>query len=207
MSVPTQEISLPSPEVNAFSTQVHRLRDVWRLVRLNRKVAFGLGILGVFVLVAIFGPIFLRQDPNSFSPDILSPPSASHLLGTTQTGQDVFLQLVVGARSSLILGFVTGLVATIISVIVGLSGGYFGGWHPVRFVERDAGFTGQNLAHGGDPDLDGSGSWNCPTDYKRTNYDRLLHTLFLVWKRFYIGSPRFNLHRCHCVYISLAVGS
>ena len=118
MSIPTQEVSLPSPDINAFSTQVHHLRDVWRLVRLNRKVAFGLGILSVFVLIAILGPIFLRQDPNSFSSDILSPPSASHWLGTTQTGQDVFLQLVVGARTSLVLGFVTGLVATIISVIV-----------------------------------------------------------------------------------------
>ena len=128
MSIPTQEVSLPSPDINAFSTQVHHFRDIWRLVRLNRKVAFGLGILSVFVLIAILGPIFLRQDPNSFSSDILSPPSASHWLGTTQTGQDVFLQLVVGARTSLVLGFVTGLVATIISVIVGLSGGYFGGW-------------------------------------------------------------------------------
>ena len=128
MSIPTQEVSLPSPDVDAISTQVHRLRDLWRLVRLNRKVAFGLGVLSFFVLIAIFGPIFLSQDPNGFSSDILSPPSASHWLGTTQTGQDVFLQLVVGARASLILGFVTGLVATIISVIVGLTGGYFGGW-------------------------------------------------------------------------------
>ncbi len=128
MSIPTQEVSFPSPGVDTFSTRAHRLRDMWRLVKLNRKVAFGLGILSFFVLVAIFGPIFLRQDPNSFSSDILSPPSASHWLGTTQTGQDVFLQLVVGARASLILGFVTGLIATIISVIVGLTGGYFGGW-------------------------------------------------------------------------------
>jgi peptide/nickel transport system permease protein len=128
MSIPSHEVSLPSPKTSVFSSQEHRLRDIWRLVTLNRKVAFGLGILGFFVLVAIFGPIFLSQDPNAFSADILSPPSAAHWLGTTQTGQDVFLQVVVGTRSSLILGFVTGLVATIISVIVGLAGGYFGGW-------------------------------------------------------------------------------
>src|SRR3989454_9245908 len=128
MSIPTQEVSSPSPGVVTFSTRAHRLRDMWRLVKLNRKVAFGLGLLSFFVLVAILGPIFLRQDPNSFSSDILSAPSASHWLGTTQTGQDVLVQLVVGARASLVLGFVTGLVATIISVIVGLTGGYFGGF-------------------------------------------------------------------------------
>src|SRR5258706_4533225 len=94
---------------------------------MNRKVAFGLGIITFFVLVAIFGPIILTSDPNAFSIDILSPPSVTHWLGTTQTGQDVFLQVVVGTRVSLILGFATGVIATIISVIVGLAGGYFGG--------------------------------------------------------------------------------
>jgi peptide/nickel transport system permease protein len=128
MSIPTQEVSLPSPDVNEFSSQVHRLRDLWRLVTLNRKVALGLGIVCFFVLVAIFGPIILTKDPNAFSADILSPPSATHWLGTTQTGQDVFLQVVVGTRVSLVLGFVTGLVATFISVVVGLVSGYLGGW-------------------------------------------------------------------------------
>src|SRR5437763_12248167 len=99
MSIPTQAVSLPSPDINAFSTQGHHFRDIWRLVRLNRKVAFGLGILSFFVLIAILGPLFLRHDPNSFSSDILSPPSASHWLGATRTGQDVFLQLVFGART------------------------------------------------------------------------------------------------------------
>ncbi len=61
------------------------------------------------------------------SVQISSHPSATHWLGTTQTGQDVFLQVVVGTRVSLLLGFITGLVATIISVVVGLAGGYFGG--------------------------------------------------------------------------------
>src|SRR5947209_14808174 len=116
-----QEVSLPpSPELSAFSSQVHRLRDIWRIVTLNRKVALGLGIITFFVLVAIFGPIILTGDPNAFSIDILSPPSPAHWLGTTQTGQDVFLQAVVGARVSLILGFVTGVIATIISVVIGL---------------------------------------------------------------------------------------
>src|SRR5260370_7300311 len=125
MSIPSFEVNLPSSETSEFSSQVHRLRDMWRLVTLNRKVAFGLGILVFFVLVVIFGPIILTRDPNAFSPDILSPPSAKHWLGTTQTGQDVFLQVVVGTRVSLLLGFISGLVPNIISVVLGLSGRYF----------------------------------------------------------------------------------
>ncbi|HLJ32122.1 MAG TPA: ABC transporter permease [Ktedonobacteraceae bacterium] len=128
MSLPSHEVSIPSPELSLTTPKIHRLSDLWRMVTVNRKVSFGLGILIFFTLVAIFGPIILTKDPNAFSTDILSPPSATHWLGTTQTGQDVFTQVVVGTRVSLILGFVTGLVATLISVIVGLTGGYLGGW-------------------------------------------------------------------------------
>jgi len=105
-----------------------RWRAGWSWLAANPKVAFGLGIVAFFVLVAILGPMIIRQDPTAFSSDVLRPPSASHWLGTTQTGHDVFAQVVVGTRISLLLGFGTGLLATTISVIVGLLAGYFGGW-------------------------------------------------------------------------------
>ncbi len=104
-----------------------RVRDIWRVVTLNRKVTIGLIILAFFVLVALVGPLLVRGDPNAFSPDTLSPPSATHWLGTTQTGQDVFTQLIDGTRTSLILGFVIGVIATGIAVVIGLTAGYFGG--------------------------------------------------------------------------------
>ncbi len=109
------------------STTMLRLRDTWRLVTLNRKVTFGLAILVFFVLIAIFGPVLFPKDPNAFSTDILQAPSAAHWLGTTQTGQDVLTQVLVGTRFSLIMGFVIGTMTMIISVIIGLVSGYFGG--------------------------------------------------------------------------------
>jgi peptide/nickel transport system permease protein len=93
----------------------------------NPKVAIGLGIVGFFLLVAILGPLIIHQDPTALSSDVLQPPSSAHWLGTTQTGQDVFSQVVVGTRTSMLLGIGTGLMATIISVIVGLIAGYCGG--------------------------------------------------------------------------------
>ncbi len=104
-----------------------RLRDMWRLVTLNRKVSFGLAILFFFVLIGFIGPLFFNGDPNGFSPDILQPPSPAHWLGTTQTGQDVLTQLLVGTRFSLIMGFAIGIAIMIISVMIGLTSGYFGG--------------------------------------------------------------------------------
>jgi peptide/nickel transport system permease protein len=91
------------------------------------KMRFGLGIVGFFFLVALVGPLLVHGDPLAFSADQLQSPSLAHLLGTTQTGQDVFTQVVLGARATLLVGFATGALATMLSVIIGLTAGYFGG--------------------------------------------------------------------------------
>lgn len=104
------------------------MRQVIVWFRENPKVALGLGIITFFVLVAIFGPILNRTDPNAFDQYAqIQPPSTTHWFGTTQTGQDVFAQVVVGSRLSLLLGFGAGLLATILSITIGLIAGYFGG--------------------------------------------------------------------------------
>lgn len=94
----------------------------------NRKAAIGICLLLFFVLVALCGPLFIHTDPGALTDDILLPPSAAHWLGTTQTGQDVFSQLVVGTRVSIFWGFATGLIVTALSVFVGLTAGYLGGF-------------------------------------------------------------------------------
>src|SRR6185437_1933487 len=91
------------------------------------KIRIGLGMLGFFVLLAIFGPLLVHQDPQAFSTDVLSPPSAAHWLGTTQTGQDVFAQVIDGTRMTMLVGFAVGALATFLSVVIGLTAGYFGG--------------------------------------------------------------------------------
>lgn len=103
------------------------LRRFWGAVTLNRKVTAGFCIVAFFMLVGIFGPMFIQQDPNTFTSAVNIPPSAAHLLGTTTTGQDVFAQLVVGTRSSIFWGLATGLAVTTVSVVVGLVSGYLGG--------------------------------------------------------------------------------
>ncbi len=91
------------------------------------KMRVGLGIVGFFLLMALVGPLLVHQDPTAFSADQLQGPSAAHWLGTTQTGQDIFAQVVLGARATLLVGFATGVMATTLSVLIGLTAGYFGG--------------------------------------------------------------------------------
>jgi peptide/nickel transport system permease protein len=95
----------------------------WR--RPSFRIIVGLSLLALFAVLAIIGPLVAPYDPSAIGPDVLRPPSAAHLLGTTQTGQDVLSQLLVGARSTLIVGFVAGAIATALSILVGVSAGYF----------------------------------------------------------------------------------
>lgn len=96
-------------------------------LRRNTRLLVGLGIVVFFTLVAVVGPV-LVHDANAFSNAGYAAPSGRHWLGTTQTGQDVFAQLVVSTRSTLIIGAGAGLLATVVSVLVGITGGYAGGW-------------------------------------------------------------------------------
>jgi peptide/nickel transport system permease protein len=118
------------PGVQRLSVQARLgavLRGAWRMATINGKVAIGVTIIGFFVLVAIFGPLFLTQDPAKYTLNLVAPPSAHHLLGTNMGGQDIFSQLVVGTRNSLFWAVFTGFLVLVISVAVGLVSGYFGG--------------------------------------------------------------------------------
>ena len=91
------------------------------------KFMTGLALLAVFVLLALIGPLLVPYDPSATSQAIAQPPSGAHLLGTTQTGQDVLSQLLVGARSTLLVAFVAGALATAVAVVVGVASGYLRG--------------------------------------------------------------------------------
>ncbi len=94
----------------------------------NSKAITGIIILGFFVLMAILGPIVAPYDPSELSIDALLPPSGAHWLGTTNTGQDILSQILVGARGVMIVGFVSGAIATLLSVLVGVTAGFLSGW-------------------------------------------------------------------------------
>jgi peptide/nickel transport system permease protein len=89
---------------------------------------FGIGALGFFVFIAIFGSVLAPDDPNASSTDVFAAPSWSHPLGTTESGADVLSQLLVGARVSIVVGFAAAAIPALLGSIVGLAGGYYGGW-------------------------------------------------------------------------------
>ena len=104
-----------------------------RMLRLPRspKILAGLGLAVFFVLLAVIGPYLAPYDPGasvSTTNGVPMPPSAAHWLGTTQVQQDVFSQLLVGGRSTILVSLIAGAAATVLAVIFGVTAGYFGGW-------------------------------------------------------------------------------
>jgi peptide/nickel transport system permease protein len=87
----------------------------------------GLGIVVAIVLFGLIAPFF-TQDPLAVSNDGMQGPSAAHLLGTTQTGQDVLAQLAHATRGSLMVGVIVAVLALFLSAFFGILGGYLGGW-------------------------------------------------------------------------------
>lgn len=133
MSVSTVTASTADGEAPLAPSSGSR-RTLWggiaalgRQIASSRRMLIGVIILVIFILMAIFGPIF-EPHPNALGGPPLAGPSGSHWLGTTQSGQDVFAQLIASARGTLEVGFAVGILATLISVFVGVAGGFIGGW-------------------------------------------------------------------------------
>lgn len=102
------------------------LTQTRRMLRQNRPAAVGLVILALFVLIAIFADAITPYPPSEASTiDRLQGPSARHWFGTDQHGRDVFSRVVVGTRSSIIVGFGAAIATLLLGTTIGLLSGYF----------------------------------------------------------------------------------
>jgi len=117
-----------------------------RFVRVffGRKVVlFGLIVVALYIIIAIFAPWIAPYNYKTISADVLSQPSSEHWLGTDTVGRDVLSRLIYGIRPTLLVGSVTILIAAVAGTILGLVAGYFGGWIQtiiMRFIDALMGF-------------------------------------------------------------------
>jgi peptide/nickel transport system permease protein len=98
---------------------------VYALLR-SRKATFGVILYSLYTH-SVLAPVIARYPPSRMVGRPHDPPSAEHWFGTTRTGQDVFSQVVYGARTSIMVGVLTGTMVTIIFILVGVTAGYLGG--------------------------------------------------------------------------------
>ena len=108
------------------------MRVLRELVR-RPSALFGLIVVAIVLLAAIFAPWIVHFSPNDQLADGLSlegaplPPGNGHLFGTDTLGRDLFARVLFGARTSLIIGLVANGVAVAIGLLVGLLAGYLRG--------------------------------------------------------------------------------
>jgi len=109
----------------------------FRRVFLNRGlVVFGMVVILVFIIVALFAPLLAPYDP--YMPDLkdrLSQPSLKHLLGTDSLGRDTLSRIIHGTRTSLMIGLTVVSIAAIVGTSLGMVAGYLGGW-PYTIIMR-----------------------------------------------------------------------
>ncbi len=112
-------------------TLTARQKEVRRFVRVffSRKlVLFGVIVLVLFVLMAIFASVLSPYDPNKNDMmNILAKMSSKHWLGTDGNGRDVLSRLLYGSRVSLLVGVAAVGTATVVGMLLGLLAGYYGG--------------------------------------------------------------------------------
>ncbi len=103
-----------------------------RILREDRVGLVAAAVLLFFIFLAVAGPSIAPYPPsetiyldNGMQARLL-PPSLKHPFGTTNMGQDVLSQTIVGARIAVVIGFISALFIVLIGTNVGLIAGYFG---------------------------------------------------------------------------------
>lgn len=121
-------------------------RGLWQDARhrflRNRAAMFGLVVIVLAGLLAIFAPLIAPYDPTypftaggRQAPTLADPFWAGtqyvdtrYLLGTDQIGRDILSRLIWSARVSMVVGFVPVAIVFLIGVSVGMLAGYHGRW-------------------------------------------------------------------------------
>jgi len=126
-----RKVTENAPTLQGFTEAPPRVNEWRRFKRafFQRKlVVFGLVVLSLLIISAIFAPWLAPGDPyNGNLDDSLAQPSMKYLLGTDIQGRDTLSRLIYGARTALIVGFATTIFTAGVGILLGLFAGYFGG--------------------------------------------------------------------------------
>lgn len=115
---------------------------LWRRFRRDRFAVVGLAMLGVMVLLAVFAPVFagivghapeksyVFEMTNEFgvpTGPTLSGEAGAFIFGADATARDLFVRVLYGLRSSLIVSLSATVIEVVIGVFFGILAGYFRG--------------------------------------------------------------------------------
>lgn len=111
-----------------YGPSVTYWKDAWRRLKKNKVAVFGIIVLVLLAVMAVFGPMMVKYDHAAI--DLTNTnqwPDGVHWFGTDDVGRDIWSRVWMGARVSLFIALVAAVVQSTIGVIIGGISGYFGG--------------------------------------------------------------------------------
>ena len=105
------------------------LQETWRRFKQNKLAMFGLVVILLIALTAIFADVLVSYD-ECVTLDVLNArqgPSKEHILGTDEFGRDLLARIIHGSRVSLLVSVTAVTFSMIIGGIAGAAAGYYGG--------------------------------------------------------------------------------
>jgi peptide/nickel transport system permease protein len=131
---PAGAVQAAVPAVEPRRTSPRRLQTMLRSLRRDRAAVLGLLLVGLWLGMALAGPLVVRGDPNDqVLSDALIPPIweaegvGHHLLGTDHLGRDIVVRIVYGARTSLLIGLSAVGLAIVVGSLAGVVAAQWGG--------------------------------------------------------------------------------
>ena len=102
---------------------------------MNRLGKFGLIVIALFFIIALFAPLIAPYDPRLQNPakpgqsrEDRMKPASDHWLGQDDLGRDILSRVMHGARVSMEVGVIVVMISAFLGMMIGAVSGYYGGW-------------------------------------------------------------------------------
>lgn len=122
------------PPDSAARVRARRAMELARNILSNPTTVAGLILVLGLMAMALLAPVITEpntpdpaQMPRDWGAIAVPPGSPDHILGTTNTGGDVFYGVVWGSRTSLRLSIIVVSITVTVGVVVGSAAGFLGG--------------------------------------------------------------------------------
>ncbi|MHA6619456.1 ABC transporter permease [Pseudonocardia sp. DLS-67] len=110
--------------------------EAFRRLRREPAAIIGAIIIGVFVVVAAFAPVFaphsateaFPQLQENLRPGMIPGPQEGFPLGSDQLGRDFLSRMILASQQTLLVGVLATLIGLTFGIVIGTLAGAFGGW-------------------------------------------------------------------------------
>ena len=101
---------------------------------LTASAAFGLAVVGIFILVSVFTPWIAPYSESANVGGTWDEPSAKMLFGADQIGRDMLTRMMYGSRMTIGVALAITTLSFLIGILTGLVSAVVGGWVDVFFT-------------------------------------------------------------------------